>query len=77
MEFRCLQTDLKDDIYFVNVAGGGSGFFDTIGKTRRRGLEVGLSGKVDKWRFGVNYSLTDATFQSNFEMLSNNNSTAR
>jgi len=71
------QTDLKDDIYFVNVAGGGSGFFDTIGNTRRRGFEAGLSGKVDKWRFGVNYSLTDATFQNNFEMLSNNNSSAR
>ena len=71
------QTDLKDDIYFVNVAGGGSGFFDTIGNTRRRGVEAGLSGKVDRLRFGINYSLTDATFQNNFEMLSNNNSSAR
>ncbi len=71
------QTDLKDDIYFVNVAAGGSGFFDTIGNTRRRGLEAGLSGKVDRWSFGVNYSLTDATFENNFEMISNNNSSAR
>ncbi|AKR42653.1 TonB-dependent receptor domain-containing protein [Methylophilus sp. TWE2] len=74
------QTDLKDDIYFVSVAGGaggGSGFFDTIGNTRRRGLEAGLSGRMDRWRFGVNYALTDATFQNGFEMISNNNSSAR
>ena len=33
------QTDLKDDIYFVAV-GNGAGFFDSIGNTRRRGLEL-------------------------------------
>ncbi|MES2579313.1 MAG: TonB-dependent receptor [Pseudomonadota bacterium] len=70
------QTDLKDDIYFVAV-GAGSGFFDSIGNTRRRGLEAGLSGKKDKWGFGVNYSLTDATFQNNFLMFSEDNSSAK
>jgi Fe(3+) dicitrate transport protein len=70
------QTDLKDDIYFVTLPGG-SGFFDTVGNTRRRGFEAGLSGKVDRLRFGVNYSMTDATFQSNFQMISDNNSSAR
>jgi Fe(3+) dicitrate transport protein len=70
------QTDLKDDIYFVSVAGGGGGFFDTIGKTRRRGLEAGLSGRQDKLSFSLNYSLTDATFQDSFLMLSANNSSS-
>ena len=69
------QTDLKDDIYFVAVANG-AGFFDSIGKTRRRGLEAGLSGKLDKWSFGVNYGLTDATFQDDFLMVSNDNSSS-
>lgn len=69
------QTDLKDDIYFVAV-GNGAGFFDSIGKTRRRGLEAGLSGKKDKWAFGLNYGLTDATFQDNFRMISDDNSSA-
>jgi outer membrane receptor protein involved in Fe transport len=72
------QTDLKDDIYFVPALGSaGAGFFDTIGKTRRRGLEAGLSGKKDKWGFGVNYSLTDATFQDSFYMTSPDNSSAK
>ena len=70
------QTDLKDDIYFVAVSGT-SGFFDTVGKTRRRGIEAGLSGKVDKWGFSLNYGLTDATFEDNFYMFSADNSTAR
>ena len=69
------QTDLKDDIYFVAV-GNGAGFFDTIGKTRRRGLEAGLSGKKDKWGFGINYALTDATFENNFRMISIDNSSS-
>ena len=69
------QTDLKDDIYFVSVLSGG-GFFDTIGKTRRRGIEAGLSGKQDKLSFSVNYSLNDATFESTFKMYSLDNSSA-
>lgn len=69
------QTDLKDDIYFVAV-GNGQGFFDSIGNTRRRGLEAGLSGKKDKWRFGVNYGLTDATFEDNFRLISIDNSSS-
>ena len=72
------QTDLKNDIYFVPAPGSaGAGFFDTVGKTRRRGLEAGLSGKKDKWGFSVNYGLTDATFQDKFYMFSPDNSSAK
>ncbi|HSH97139.1 MAG: TonB-dependent receptor [Methylophilus sp.] len=67
------QTDLKDDIYFVAV-GNGQGFFDTVGKTRRRGVEAGLKGSLDRFHFGVNYGLTDATFQDDFLMFSDDNS---
>ena len=67
------QTDLKDDIYLVSV-GAANSFFQTVGKTRRRGIEAGLSGKKDRWSFGVNYALTDATFQDSFDMISNHNS---
>ena len=70
------QTDLKDDIYFVSVGSGSAGFFDNVGKTRRRGLEAGLSGKKDKWGFSLNYGLTDATFQDQFRMMSEDNSSA-
>lgn len=72
------QTDLKDDIYFVPAPGSaGAGFFDTIGKTRRRGIEAGFSGKKNKWGFGANYALTDATFEDKFFMFSEDNSSAK
>ncbi len=67
------QTDLKDDIYFVAV-GDGRGFFDTVGKTRRRGIEAGLKGSANRFHFGLNYGLTDATFQDDFLMFSDDNS---
>lgn len=70
------QTDLRNDIYFIAVGSPGQGFFDNVGKTRRRGLEAGLSGKKDKLRFSVNYSLTEATFQDKFYMFSDANSSA-
>jgi outer membrane receptor protein involved in Fe transport len=69
------QTDLKDDIYFVAV-GNGAGFFDSIGRTRRRGIEAGVSGKKDRWGFRLNYSLTDATFEDKFRMISLDNSSS-
>ncbi|MGY1488004.1 TonB-dependent receptor domain-containing protein [Methylobacillus pratensis] len=69
------QTDLKDDIYLITI-GSANSYFDTIGKTRRRGIEAGISGTWDKWSLGVNYALTDATFQDTFDMVSEHNSSA-
>lgn len=69
------NTDLKDDIYFVSFRPERS-FFTNIGNTRRRGLEMGLQGKVGKAGFRLNYSLTDATFQDSFNVASPNNSSA-
>jgi len=67
------QTDIKDDLYFITTNSGG-GNFDNIGPTRRRGLEAGFSGKVGKTTLRFNYTLTDATFQSDFYMTSPFNS---
>lgn len=69
------QTELTDDIYFVSFTADRS-FFQNIGDTRRRGIELGLQGKVDRLGFRVNYSLTDATFQDRFRVASPNNSSA-
>ena len=69
------RTNLTDDIYFVSFTPSRS-FFQNIGDTRRQGLEMGVKGKIGKASFGVNYALTDATFQSEFSMLSPYNSSA-
>lgn len=70
------QTDLRNDIYFIAVGSPGQGFFDNVGRTRRRGVEAGLSGQKDKLRFSVNYGLTEATFQDTFDMPSDANSSS-
>src|SRR5690606_25271256 len=65
----------KNDIYFVGV-GDGKSYFDTVGKTRRQGLEVGVAGAVGLLDVRLSYSDTEATFQSTFYTVSPHNSTA-
>lgn len=67
------RTALKDDIYLV-AANPQLSFFQSIGDTRRQGIEFGIAGEKGKADFRLNYSLTEASFQSYFKMLSPNNS---
>jgi len=67
------QTNVRDDIYLVSVTPQLS-FFQDVGATRRQGIEFGMNGEYGKSNFSVNYSLTDATFQSKFRTFSANNS---
>ncbi|ADO45919.1 TonB-dependent receptor [Hydrogenobacter thermophilus TK-6] len=58
------NTDLKDDI--LPVAGGSLGqiYFKNVSKTRRRGLELGLEGKMGKLEVFAGYTLLDAEFRT-------------
>jgi iron complex outermembrane recepter protein len=69
------RTDLRDDIFFVGVRPDRS-FFDTVGRTRRQGFEVGVRGDTGPLEFSVNYGFTDATYQSTFYTYSPRNSSA-
>ncbi|WP_445372334.1 TonB-dependent receptor [Methylomonas sp. HW2-6] len=69
------RTDVSNDIYLVGITADRS-FFDTIGETRRQGIEFGFSGKAGIVDFSLNYGYTDATFQSHLFMLSPHNSSA-
>lgn len=69
------RTELKNDIYMVTYFGN-QNFFDSIGKTRRQGIEMGLKGELGKARFGLNYALTDAKFRSSFVTGGDANSSA-
>ncbi|MBY0464482.1 MAG: TonB-dependent receptor, partial [Burkholderiales bacterium] len=53
-----------DDIQFVADDQAGFGYFKNMGKTRRQGLEWGLSGKVGALKLGANLTWLDATYQS-------------
>lgn len=58
------RAENKDDIQFVADDQAGFGYFKNFGKTRRQGLELGLSGKLDKLNLGAQYTWLDATYQS-------------
>ncbi len=69
------RTDLKDDIYFAGASPTRS-YFDTIDKTRREGFEVGVKGSAGPFDLRLGYTLTSATFESEFYVLSPSNSSA-
>ncbi|MFN8625702.1 MAG: TonB-dependent receptor [Candidatus Binatia bacterium] len=62
------RTDLQDDILFTAV-GGSQGFFSNVPKTRRQGVELGLSGKASRATGYFNYAYLDATFESSAELF--------
>ncbi len=55
----------RDDILFVADNVAGYGYFRNFGKTRRQGLEAGLSARLASGlRWGANLTWLDATFRS-------------
>ena len=70
------HTINDDDIIFQSTSSGATnaGFFDNIGKTRRRGIEVGLSTNFfERWRMSTHYSYIDAQFRTAFKSNSPSN----
>ena len=53
-----------DDILFVSSEQTGFGYFKNFGETRRQGLELGVSRRMDRVRVGGGYTFLAATYQS-------------
>jgi outer membrane receptor protein involved in Fe transport len=72
------NTDLEDDIAFINSSGTASnaGYFQNVGKSRRQGLELSAASRFGALALSANYSFINATYESSFTELSPNNSTA-
>jgi outer membrane receptor protein involved in Fe transport len=69
------QTKNYNDIQFITSdASSGLGYFDNISRTRRRGIDLGLNGKQDAFRWFANYSYVRAQYDSELEMLAEFNS---
>ena len=65
------------DIQFIRAPGSSSrGYYSNIGRTERQGLDLGLSGQMDKFRWNTSYSFIRATFDDELTLLSNPNSEA-
>jgi outer membrane receptor protein involved in Fe transport len=66
-------TNLDDDIAFVQSAVLGRGYFQNIGSTRRKGIDAGLKFSNPRWTAWLDYTYTEATFQSGFSESSPEN----
>jgi outer membrane receptor protein involved in Fe transport len=69
-------TENSNDIQFIASNATGFGYFQNVGDTRRRGVELGLNGKFDALTLAANYGFVDATYQSDFTVGSPANSSA-
>lgn len=73
-------TTNHDDIMFISAentsATGNTGYFDNIGKTRRQGVELGVSGEQGALSWAANYSYVKAEFRSPLTINSPNHPNA-
>lgn len=72
------STTNDDDILFISAGAlTNEGYFDNVGKTRREGIELNLSGTAGaRLRWSVDYTSLDATFREAFAVQSPNNPAA-
>ncbi len=69
------RADNRNDLLFVSDNTSGFGYFRNFGKTRRQGLEMGLSVRPGAgWLLGGNLTLLDATYRSAEEIDGSANS---
>jgi iron complex outermembrane recepter protein len=64
----------KDDIIFISRTAA-AGYFDNFGKTKRQGIEAGVSAKLGRADVRLSYGYTKATYESSECLLGENNST--
>lgn len=64
------------DIQFVRAELLNHGYFSNVGRTQRQGLDLGLSGQLDKFRWSTSYSFIRATYDSDVDLLSPSNSSS-
>jgi len=71
-------TRNRDDILFISAGAlTNEGYFDNVGETRRRGVELDASGQMaERVSWFANLTLLDATFQEFLSLPSPNNPAA-
>ncbi len=69
-------TQNNDDIQFIAANSSGAGYFSNVGKTNRKGVDVSINGEVGKFRWYAGYSYIKATYESNFSIANEVNSSA-
>jgi outer membrane receptor protein involved in Fe transport len=71
------NTRTDNDIQFIASSSSGvQGYFQNVGQTERKGVEIGLHGKVNKLTFAANYGFVDATYETDFWVNAPTNTSA-
>jgi outer membrane receptor for ferric coprogen and ferric-rhodotorulic acid len=71
------RTENHDDIHFIATnSTNGMGYFDNVGKTRRQGLDAGLSGTAGKFSWNAGYSYLKATYENDLKLSNALNSSS-
>jgi len=65
-----------NDIQFIQPGSSSAGYFSNVGETQRQGIDLGLSGAIDKFRWNASYGFIRATYESEFTMSAAQNSSA-
>ena len=65
-----------NDIQFIQPGSSSAGYFNNVGETQRQGIDLGLSGAIDKFRWNASYGFIRATYESEFTMSAAQNSSA-
>jgi outer membrane receptor protein involved in Fe transport len=66
-----------NDLQFIHSGTSGNsslGYFDNVGKTKRQGLDLGLSANIDKLTLTGSYGYVRATYDDSFTLTSESNS---
>jgi outer membrane receptor protein involved in Fe transport len=69
------QAMNHDDIQFTAASAvNGAGYYKNIGRTKRQGLDLGLAGNVDKFKWNASYSYVRATYDTDVDFINGSNS---
>jgi outer membrane receptor protein involved in Fe transport len=65
------------DLQFIRAGNSTSrGYYSNVGRTERQGLDLGLSGQHDRFKWSASYSYIRATYDSDFSLVNSANSSA-
>ncbi len=71
------QSMNHDDIQFTAAGtSNGAGYYKNVGRTKRQGIDMGLAGNADKFKWNASYSYVRATYDGDVDFINSSNSSA-
>jgi outer membrane receptor protein involved in Fe transport len=65
-----------DDIQFTAAnTQTGAGYFKNVGRSKRQGIDLGLNGVIENFKWSASYSFVHATYDNDVEFANGSNST--